>query len=109
MNKDKVGKPFHYPNTFLLLFGYTKIYFHLPYRKTEEIAQGHAKGKVPFILDYSTINRRINRLDIQIDDNKNKEFEDDYIVIAIYSICIKVTNRGQQMHDKWNVKNMKGI
>jgi len=34
MNKDKVGDPFHYPNTFLLLIGYAKAYFHLPYRQT---------------------------------------------------------------------------
>ena len=41
MNKDKVGKePFYYPNTFLLLLGYAKVYFHLPYRQTEGIAQG---------------------------------------------------------------------
>jgi len=39
MNKDKVGEPFHYPNTFLLLLGYAKAYFHLPYRQTEGIAQ----------------------------------------------------------------------
>jgi hypothetical protein len=32
MNKDKVGESFHYPNTFLLLLGYAKVYFHLPYR-----------------------------------------------------------------------------
>ena len=45
MNKNKVGKePFRYPNTFLLLLGYAKVYFHLPYRQTKEgIAQGHAK------------------------------------------------------------------
>ncbi len=107
MNKDKVGEPFHYPNTFLLLLGYAKIYFHLPYRQTKEgIAQGHAKGKVPSIPDYSTINRRINRLDIPIKyaDGKNTEFEDEYIVIAIDSTGIKVTNRGQWMRDKWNVK-----
>ena len=81
MNKDKVGEPFHYLNTFLLLLGYAKAYFHLPYRQTKEgIAQAHAKGKVPSIPDYSTISRRINRLDIKTEDNKNKEFEDDYIV-----------------------------
>lgn len=51
MNKNKVGEPFHYPNTFLLLLGYAKVYFHLPYRQTEGIAQGHAKGKVPSIPD----------------------------------------------------------
>ena len=53
MNKDKVGEPFHYPNTFLLLLGYAKVYFHLPYRQTEGIAQGHAKGKVPSIPIYN--------------------------------------------------------
>jgi hypothetical protein len=60
MNKDKVGEPFHYPNTFRLLLEYAKVYFHLPYRQTESIAQGHAKWKVPDIPDYSTISRRIN-------------------------------------------------
>jgi len=104
MNKDKIGEPFHYPNTFLLLLGHAKAYFHLPYRQTEGIAQGHAKGKVPSIPDYTTINRRINKLDIKIDDNKNKEFEDEYIVIAIDSTGIKITNRGQWMRDKWHIK-----
>ena len=40
----------------------------------------------------------------QIDDNKSKEFKDEYIVIAIDSTGIKVTDRGQWMQDKWNVK-----
>jgi hypothetical protein len=110
MNKDKVGEPFHYPNTFLLLLGYAKAYFHLPYRQTEGIAQGHAKGKIPSIPDFTTINRRINRLDIKIkeDDNKNKKFKDEYIVISIDSTGIKVTNRGQWMREKWHIKNKKG-
>jgi hypothetical protein len=25
MNKDKIGEPFHYPNTFLLFLGYAKV------------------------------------------------------------------------------------
>ena len=70
----------------------------------EGIAQGHAKGKVPSIPDYTTINRRINRLNIKIEDDKSKEFEDDYIIIAIDSTGIKVTNRGQWIRDKWNIK-----
>src|SRR6478609_2343495 len=95
MNKDKVGEPFHYPDTFVLLLGYAKVYFHLPYRQTEGIAQGHAKCKVPSIPDYTTINRRINRLNIKIKDTDNKsskEFKDKYIIIAIDSTGIKVTN-----------------
>jgi hypothetical protein len=38
-------------------------------------------------------------------DNKNKDFEDQYIVIAIDSTGIKITNRGQWMNEKWQVKN----
>src|SRR6476620_8620049 len=93
MNKDKVEELFHYPNTFLLLLGYAKVYFHLPYRQTEGITQGHAKGKVPSIPHYTTINRRINRLNIKVEDTVTEESsKDDYIIIAIDSTGIKITN-----------------
>jgi hypothetical protein len=89
------------------LLGYAKAYFHLHYRQTEGIAQGHTKGKVPSIPDYTTISRRINKLDIKIKDvdNKDKDFEEEYITIAIDSTGIKLTNRGQWMREKWNVNN----
>ena len=107
MNKDKVGEPFHYPNTFLLLLGYAKVYCHLPYRQTEGIAQGHAKDKVPSIHDYTTISRRINRLNIQVEDatiTDKESTKDDYIITAIDSTGIRVTNRGQWIRDKWNIR-----
>jgi hypothetical protein len=34
------------------------------------------------------------------EDNKNKEFENEYIVIVRDITCIKVANRGQWMQDK---------
>jgi uncharacterized protein with FMN-binding domain len=40
-------------------------------------------------------------------DDKNKEFKDEYIIIAIDSTGIKVTNRGQWMKEKWHIKNKK--
>ncbi len=41
------------------------------------------------------------RSDIKIkEDNKNKEFENEYIVIVRNITCIKVANRGQWMQDK---------
>jgi DDE family transposase len=106
MNKDKVGEPFHYPNTFLLLLGHAKAYFHLPYRQTEGIAQGHAKGKVPSIPHYTTISRRINRLNIKVEDTATikESAKNAYIIIAIDSTGIKITNRGQWIRDKWNIK-----
>jgi hypothetical protein len=36
-------------------------------------------------------------------DNKDKNFEDEYIIVAIDSTGIKVT-RDQWMKDKWNVR-----
>jgi hypothetical protein len=102
MNKCKIGEPFHYPDTFVLLLGYAKAYFHLPYRQTEGIVKGHAGDKLPSIPDFSTINRRVNRLDAKI-ENKNTDMGNGYTIIAIDSTGIKVTNRGQWMNRKWNI------
>ena len=86
-----MNEPFHHPDTFLPLLGYAKVCFHLPYRQTREgIAQGHAKGKAPSIPDYSTISRRINRLDIKTDEGKSGEFEDDCIIVTMESTGVKV-------------------
>ncbi len=99
MNKDKVGLgAISLPQILFsfYLLGYAKAYFHLPYRQTDEegIEQGHVHRKIPSILNYTTISRRINRLDINIEnDNSSKEFKDDYIIVAIDSTGIKVTNR----------------
>ncbi len=82
MNRGKLGEPFHYPDTFVLMLGYAKAYFHLPYRQTEGIVKGHAGNRISSIPDFSTINRRVNRLDLKI-ENKNKKLEDEYIIIAI--------------------------
>jgi len=67
--------------------------------------RGHAKGKVPSIPHYTTINRRINRLNIKVEDTVTEEFiNDNSIIIAIDSTGIKVTNRSQWLRDKWNIR-----
>ncbi len=47
-------------------------------------------------------------MNIQINTDKDKVSKDEYIVIAIDSTGIKITNRGQWMQDKWHIKNKKG-
>ena len=37
MNNGKTGEPFHYPDTFVLMLGYAKVYFHLPYRQKQKV------------------------------------------------------------------------
>ena len=39
MNERKKGRKFIYPDSFTKLLGYMRIYFHLPYRQTEDIVQ----------------------------------------------------------------------
>ena len=64
MNLGKVGEPYnYYPDSFMQLLAYMRAYFHLPYRQTQGVVIAHA-NKVPCIPDYSTISRRINRLEI---------------------------------------------
>src|SRR3989440_5947680 len=52
-----------------------------------------------FLTDYSTISRRVNKVDIKID----KRIGND-IVIALDSTGIKVANRGEWIRDKWHVR-----
>ena len=107
MNKDKEGRKFVYPDSFIKLLGYMRAYFHLPYRQTEGVVREHASNTLPSIPDYSNISRRINRLNIKINDDdyyKSSLQYDDYFVIAIDSTGIKVSNRGEWIRHKWNVK-----
>jgi hypothetical protein len=78
MNEGKEGASYVYPDSFL------------PYRQTEGVVRVHAKNKVPSIPDYSTIQRRINKLDIKINEHLGND-----IVIALDSTGIKVTNGGE--------------
>jgi IS5 family transposase len=99
MNDGKVGGPYDYPDSFVKLLGYMRAYFHLPYRQTQGVVIAHASTKVLCIPDYSTISRRVNRLDIKI----NKRLGTD-IVIALDRTGIKVANRGEWMRHKWHVR-----
>lgn len=99
MNRAKVGEPYSYPSSFLQLLGYMRIYFHLPYRQTEGVVKAHAGNKVPSIPHYSTINRRVNRLDIRINEKVGND-----IIIAIDSTGIKVSNRGEWIRHKWHIR-----
>ena len=99
MNHSKVCEPYAYPDSFMQLLGYMRAYFHLPYRQTQGVVIAHA-SKVPYIPEYdSTISRRINRLEIKINEKLGND-----IVIALDSTGIKVANRGEWMQRKWHVR-----
>ena len=103
--KNKEGKPYLYPNSFILAIGHMRAYFHLPYRQTEGIIKAIGRG-IPNHPCYEQMCKRINKLNTDGSDNKIDESEDT--VISIDSTGIKVTNRGQRLRDKWLVKERKG-
>jgi IS5 family transposase len=104
MNKGKEGRKFVYPDSFIKSLGYMRAYFHLPYRQTEGVIREHASDTLlPSIPDYSRICRRVNKLNITICDDKSN-INDDNFVIAIDATGVKVTNRGEWIRHKWNVK-----
>ena len=98
MNLGKVGEPYCYPDLFIQLLGYIRAYFHLPYRQSQGVVIAHA-NKIPNTSNYSTISRRINRLEIKINEKLGND-----IVIALDSTGIKVVNRGEWMRHKWHVR-----
>ncbi len=110
MNENKKGKPFVFPDSFILIIGRIRVCLHLPYRQTEGIIKATVRKSIPEYKQppsYSQICRRINKLDIDINSSIEND-DDDVVIIAADSTGVKVTNRGQWMQDKWNVKNKKG-
>lgn len=57
------------------------------------------ENKVPTIPNYSTINRRVNRLDMRIKVSVGND-----IVKAIDSTVFKVANRGEWIGHKWHIR-----
>jgi hypothetical protein len=109
MNKNKRGKPFIFPDSFILVVGYIRYSFHLPYRQTEGIIKATGKALPERSPSYGHICKRINKLNVYINNGHVKKDDDEgYIIIAADSTGIKVTNRGQWMDKKWNVLNRKG-
>ena len=81
------------------LLGYARAYFGLPYRQTQGMVQAYCSRRIPKVPNYSSINRRINKLDIKVNPNIGKD-----VVIAIDSTGVKVANRGGWIRHKWKIR-----
>jgi hypothetical protein len=105
MNENKKGKKYKFPDSFILIISYIRVYFRLPYRQTEGIIEATIGKSIPEYKQppsYSQICRRTNKLDIDINSGDDG-IDNDIVIIAVDSTGIKVTNRGQWMQDKWNL------
>lgn len=102
-NDGKVGEPYHYPEAFMRLLGFIRLLFHLPYRQSEGFIRAIAKYvdglQVP---DYSTIDRRVNRLSLSLEDTLVKS--NSPVSIAVDASGVKVHNGGDWIRKVWKVK-----
>jgi hypothetical protein len=80
MNKNKNGKPFIFPDSFILVIGYIRISFRLPYRQMEGIIKATGK-RLPANPSYGHICKRMNKLTVNIKKD-NTDDDDGYIIIA---------------------------
>jgi len=104
MNAGKEGGRYVYPEVFVRLLGYVHLLFHLPYRQTEGFLKALRRFDSRFqVPDYSTIDRRVNRLGVRLGDEEERSYGDD-LIIAVDASGIKVANRGDWMRHKWKVR-----
>jgi hypothetical protein len=98
MNCRKQGRKFLFPESFMKLIGYAKVYFGLPYRQTEGLLRTYSTT-IPKIPDYTAIHKRITKLDIKLSPKVGNN-----IIIAIDSTGIKVAKRGEWRRQVWQLK-----
>jgi len=103
MNGGKVGEPYHYPESFMRLLCFIRLLFHLPYRQCEGFIRALARYveglQAP---DYTTICRRVNRLNLSLDESLLKSPAP--ITIAVDASGVKVHNSGDWIRRVWRVK-----
>lgn len=106
MNKNKKrGRPYEYPEQFIQFMAFVHILYYLPYRQMEGFIRKLSELIQPLkAADYTTMFKRISLMDIPLQETiREKQNEDDNVVIAVDSSGIKVTNRGEWIREKWKV------
>ena len=99
MNENKVGSPYEYTNSFIEFESKLQPYFD--YRSIQGICEALSDKVKGFPVNhYSNICRRVNNLDINLPEI---DFEKP-IFVGNDGSGIKVSNRGEWMRQKWQVR-----
>jgi hypothetical protein len=101
MNKRKQGAPYKFPNSLIEL----QAIWHqwIDYRSIEGVTRKIVKlAKIPDFNDYSTINRRVNKLNISFELPKQ-----GFVSISTDESGMKLNNAGEYRQDKYGKKRNK--
>lgn len=103
LNKNKVGSPFDYPDSLIVFLAYLHTLLNIDYRGLKGFLRGLSRLISFNVPDYSTICRRVNKVDVPIKETLT-QYDGEEVVIALDSTGVKVTNRGEWMRHKWKVR-----
>ena len=102
MSADRRGRPFTYPDSLIRLLASIRLLFHLPYRQLEGFTRGLSKYVDGLAApDYATLNRRVNRLNLNLDDSL--VMSDEPVYIALDSTGVKVHRSGDWIRRRFKV------
>ena len=104
MNIGKVGKPYDYPNSLIRLqaIWHTK---QLDYRMIEGITRQLCEiGQLPAYNNYSTVNRRVNKLDLKLDLPEGKN-----LILHSDGTGFQAVAGGEYLREKYGKKNRRWV
>lgn len=104
MNAGKPGAPYLFPNSLINL----QAIWHaktIPYRMIEGMTRDLSKiGQLPEYNDYSTVNRRVNRLAFALEPPKG-----DNIVVFSDGSSMQAVAGGEYLREKYGKKNRRWV
>ena len=118
MNRDKLGRPYEFPNSYISFLAFMKVGFDIPYRTVEGIVR-ELSEYVRFVeeIHYTHMRRRILALMkgkkpselVREDDENNDNDDDEPITVIVDSSGLSTTNKGSYIEDKWKKEKRKYV
>jgi hypothetical protein len=104
MNRNKIGHPYEYPNSLIWIQGVWHTQ-NIPYRMVEGITrQLYWMAQLPAYNDYSTINRRVNNLEISLDVPSGQK-----LMLFSDGSGFQAIEGGEYLRSKYGKKNRRWI
>jgi transposase len=113
MNREKLGRPFEFPDSYISFLGFVKVGFDIPYRTLEGITRELSRY-VRFVeeMHYTHMRRRIlkSMKGKKSADLIEKDADgDEPMTIIADSSGLSVSNKGSYIEDKWKKEKRKYV
>jgi hypothetical protein len=101
INRNKVGRPFLYPDSYVQFLAFLKTGFSISYRTVQGIVRGLAEYIRIEEIHFTQLRRRINRICTDLRDNYKNENIDESITVVIDASGLTISKKGIYIEDKW--------